>query len=328
VTITVPSRSVGRETTGAYRRLATAYPVARERHPPRLADRTGATDGGDVLAGSAKRERQLAREHYERQQARRREAQLRRRKSQQIAAVVVALLLVAGGVVWLAVAGDDDATVATKGEDSASPTATGSASPSSTPSATEGAGCTYTKAGEASKDAGLPTYDADTPEKYTKPFTATIRTNRGPITVEMAAAEAPCTTNSFRHLAEAKYFDGTSCHRLTTGGLSVLQCGDPTGTGSGGPGYQFGEENLPADATNNYPAGTVAMANAGAGTNGSQFFLVYKDSTLPPNYTIFGTITGGLDVVTKVAEAGVEGGGEDGKPATPVTIERVTIGKA
>ena len=161
-----------------------------------------------------------------------------------------------------------------------------------------------------------------------KPFTATIKTDQGPITVEMAAAEAPCTTNSFRHLAEAKYFDGTSCHRLTTGGLFVLQCGDPTGTGSGGPGYQFGEENLPTDGQNNYPAGTVAMANAGAGTNGSQFFLVYEDTTLPPNYTIFGTITEGLDVVTKVAEAGVEGGGEDGKPATPVTIERVTIGKA
>ena len=281
------------------------------------------------MAGSAKRERQLAREHYERQQARRRETALRRRKSQQIAAVVVAVLLVAGGVVWLAVAGgDDDDTVATKGKDSASPKASGSPSPSSSPSETEGAGCTYTKAGEASKDVGLPAYDADKPEKYTKPFTAIISTEQGPITVEMAAAEAPCTTNSFRHLAEAKYFDGTSCHRLTTGGLSVLQCGDPTGTGSGGPGYQFGEENLPADGQNNYPAGTVAMANAGAGTNGSQFFLVYEDTTLPPNYTVFGTITEGLDVVTKVAEAGVEGGGEDGKPATPVTIERVTIGKA
>jgi peptidyl-prolyl cis-trans isomerase B (cyclophilin B) len=108
----------------------------------------------------------------------------------------------------------------------------------------------------------------------------------------------------------------------------VLQCGDPTGSGSGGPGYQFGEENLPADAENNYPAGTVAMANAGPGTNGSQFFLVYEDTTLPPSYTVFGTITEGLDVVRTVAEAGVEGGGGDGAPAQPVSIERVEIGKA
>jgi peptidyl-prolyl cis-trans isomerase B (cyclophilin B) len=281
------------------------------------------------LAGSAKRERQLAREHYERQQARRREAAQKRRKSKQVAAVLVAVLLVAGGVVWLAVAGgDDDTTVATESKDSASPSASDSPTPSNTPSATEGAGCTYTKAGDASKDVGLPSYDADKPQRYTKPFTATIKTDQGPITVEMAAAKAPCTTNSFRHLAEAKYFDGTSCHRLTTNGLFVLQCGDPTGTGSGGPGYQFGEENLPADGQNNYPAGTLAMANAGSGTNGSQFFIVYEDTTLPPNYTIFGTVTEGLDVVTKVAEAGVEGGGEDGKPAQPVTIEHVAIGKA
>ena len=146
----------------------------------------------------------------------------------------------------------------------------------------------------------------------------------------MAADKAPCTTNSFRHLAEAKYFDGTSCHRLTTNNIFVLQCGDPTGTGSGGPGYQFGEENVPADGEKNYPAGTVAMANAGSGTNGSQFFLVYKDTTLPPGYTIFGTITKGLDVVQKVADAGSDdsNGDGDGKPKLPVTIETVTVGKA
>ena len=179
------------------------------------------------------------------------------------------------------------------------------------------------------KDVGLPAYNADKPEKYTKPFTATISTDQGPITVEMAAAEAPCTTNSFRHLAEAKYFDGTSCHRLTTGGIFVLQCGDPTGTGSGGPGYQFGEENLPADGQNNYPAGTVAMAQRRHRDQRQPVLpRVRGHHPAAANYTVFGTVTEGLDVVTKVAEAGVEGGGEDGKPATPVTVERVTIGKA
>ena len=281
------------------------------------------------MAGS-KRERQLARQHYERQQARRQQAATRRRKSQQVVAVLVAVLVVAGGVVWLALAGGDDTTVTTAGKGDKDKGATPSASATSTPSPsdTAGGGCTYTKSGDASKDVGLPSYDADKPDQYTKPFTATLTTDQGDITIDMAAADAPCTTNSFRHLAEEKYFDGTSCHRLTTSGLFVLQCGDPTGTGSGGPGYQYGEENLPADGDNNYPAGTVAMANAGAGTNGSQFFLVYKDTTLPANYTIFGTITKGLDVVTKVADAGVEGGGGDGKPATPVTIESVSIGKA
>jgi peptidyl-prolyl cis-trans isomerase B (cyclophilin B) len=281
------------------------------------------------VAGSAKRERQLARERYERQQARRREAAARRRKMQQGGAVLVALLLVVGGVVALALTlgGDDGSTVAT--EDTSSPSASASASPSASPSATDGAGCTYSAgAGEAAQDVGQPAYDADKPEDYNTPFSATLVTDQGEVTIEMDAAAAPCTTNSFRHLATEKYFDGTPCHRLTTSAIFVLQCGDPTGTGSGGPGYQFGEENTPADAQANYPAGTVAMANAGPGTNGSQFFLVYEDTTLPPQYTIFGTITDGLDVVKAVAEAGVDGGGGDGEPAQPVTIESVRIGKA
>ena len=276
------------------------------------------------MAGSVKRERQLARERYERQQARRRAAAARRRRLQQGAAVALAVLLVLGGAVALALTLDDDApTVATKDRSTPSATAT-SASPS--PSATQEGGCAYTETPDAAaKDVGLPTYDE---KAASKPFTARLGTDRGPITVEMAAADAPCTTTSFRHLAEAGYFDGTSCHRLTTDNIFVLQCGDPTGSGGGGPGYQFGEENLPAEGESNYPAGTVAMANAGPGTNGSQFFLVYRDTTLPPAYTIFGTITDGLDVVTAVADRGVEGGGGDGAPARPVTIERVAIGKA
>jgi peptidyl-prolyl cis-trans isomerase B (cyclophilin B) len=279
------------------------------------------------VAGSAKRERQLAREHYERQQARRAARAAKQRRTKQVAAVVVAALVLAAGVVGLSVAlgGDDEVTTKPQASASSTPSATETPSPSAS---TPGAGCVYTKAGEASKDVGLPAYDASKPASYRKPFTTTVKTDQGDIVIDMAAAKAPCTTNSFRHLAQTKYFDGTSCHRLTTDNIFVLQCGDPTGSGSGGPGYQFPEENVPAEGENNYPAGTVAMANAGAGTNGSQFFLVYKDTTLPAGYTIFGKVTKGLDVVQKVADAGVEGGGGDGAPAQKVTIESVTVGKA
>jgi len=106
-----------------------------------------------------------------------------------------------------------------------------------------------------------------------------------------------------------------------------LQCGDPTGTGTGGPGFNIPDENLPEAVENNYPAGTVAMANAGPGTSGSQFFLVYQDTTLGPDYTIWGSITSGLDILQTIASAGVVDGGADGTPATGVTIEstKVTI---
>uniref|UniRef100_UPI0005BADD8F peptidylprolyl isomerase n=1 Tax=Nocardia thailandica TaxID=257275 RepID=UPI0005BADD8F len=150
-------------------------------------------------------------------------------------------------------------------------------------------------------------------------------TTCGTIDLALDAAAAPRTVNSFAFLAGEGYFDHTRCHRLTTEGIYVLQCGDPTASGRGGPGYRFPDENL-AGAT--YPAGTVAMANAGPGTNGSQFFLVYRDSRLPPNYTPFGRVTAGLDVLTGVAAAGVAGGGGDGTPAADVVLNRVTAAPA
>jgi peptidyl-prolyl cis-trans isomerase B (cyclophilin B) len=158
-------------------------------------------------------------------------------------------------------------------------------------------------------------------------YVATIHTNRGNIVINMRNSAAPCTVNSFVYLAAKKYFNRTNCHRLTTAGIFVLQCGDPTGTGSGGPGYKFGNENL---AGAKYTAGTVAMANAGPGTNGSQFFLVYKNSlTLPPNYTPFGTIVSGLKIVQNVAKAGSDNanGQGDGHPKEKVVISSVTIKK-
>ena len=131
-----------------------------------------------------------------------------------------------------------------------------------------------------------------------------------------------------------KYFDGTICHRLTTQGLFVLQCGDPTAQGAGSPGGWVGykEENLPKAGGKNYPAGTLAMANSGPGTNGSQFFLVYADTQLGPDYTIFGRITSGIDLLKKIAEVGaykVEADGQAyyapyGFPFQLVVIEKAT----
>ena len=152
-------------------------------------------------------------------------------------------------------------------------------------------------------------------------------TNQGEIVIETTPALAPLTVNAMAALAQKNYFDNTICHRLTTEGIFVLQCGDPTGTGTGGPGFNIPDENLPQPTENNYPAGTVAMANAGPGTSGSQFFLVYQDTTLGPDYTIWGSITSGLDILQTIASAGVVDGGADGAPLSGVTIEstKVTI---
>ena len=163
------------------------------------------------------------------------------------------------------------------------------------------------------------------------PATLTLNTNCGPIRATLLTKRAPQTTTNISFLANSKYYNGTICHRLTTDGLYVLQCGDPTAQGAGSPGGWTGykEENLPKVGAKNYPAGTLAMANSGPGTNGSQFFLVYADTQLGPNYTIFGRITSGLDLLKKIAEVGaykVESDGQayyapDGFPIQLVVIE-------
>ncbi len=161
------------------------------------------------------------------------------------------------------------------------------------------------------------------------PRTFTFQTNCGNIVVTTVGAKAPITITQLSTLAKGGYFDNSLCHRLTTQGLYVLQCGDPTATGTGGPNFTYGDENLPTATVNNYPAGTVAMANSGAGTNGSQFFLVYADTQLGPDYTIFGRITAGLPLLKKIAEVGaykVEADGQayytsDGFPIQLVVIE-------
>jgi peptidyl-prolyl cis-trans isomerase B (cyclophilin B) len=198
-----------------------------------------------------------------------------------------------------------------------------SASSDATPKATpKVASCTYTKSGTAARKVNLPPSKPDSKAAYQ----ATIATNRGDIVIDLANAKATCTVNSFVSLAKQSYFNNTKCHRLTTSGIYVLQCGDPTGTGEGGPGYAFGNENLTGAK---YTAGTVAMANTGqANSNGSQFFLVYKNSTtLPASYTPFGTIEQGLPVIQAIAKAGSNNanGTGDGAPKESVVIKSVTI---
>ena len=157
------------------------------------------------------------------------------------------------------------------------------------------------------------------------PRTFTFVTNCGNIVVTTVGAKAPITLTQLSTLARGGYFNNSLCHRLTTQGLYVLQCGDPTATGGGGPNFTYRDENLPAEVLNNYPAGTVAMANSGPGTNGSQFFLVFADTTLGANYTIWGTVTQGLEIVKAIAKAGVRGGGADGAPSQQIEIKRVTV---
>jgi peptidyl-prolyl cis-trans isomerase B (cyclophilin B) len=197
-----------------------------------------------------------------------------------------------------------------------------------------GKNCQYPAAGQKSKDVAPP----NTGTVPTDPATISVSmaTDQGNVGLVLNNAEAPCTVNSFASLSQKGYFNDTVCHRLTTApNLGVLQCGDPTASGSGGPGYsfaneyptnQFGKDDPALQQPVLYPRGSLAMANAGPNTNGSQFFLVYKDSKLPPNYTVFGTIDStGLATLDKIAGAGVAGGGQDGKPATEVKVTSILL---
>lgn len=211
---------------------------------------------------------------------------------------------------------------ATTAPNAPSPSPSASSTPTSAsstaPTTISSVNCTYTRSsGGNEKFTGLP------PAKATPGTrTATVVTNRGTIVMQLNAA-APCTGNSFAFLASKSYFDGTKCHRLLNApGFTALQCGDPSATGSGGPGYAFADENL-TGAT--YPRGTLAMANAGAGTNGSQFFFVFKDSQFSPNYTPFGKVVSGLDVLDAIAAEGTDNGQSDGAPKKTVTLSSVRI---
>lgn len=170
----------------------------------------------------------------------------------------------------------------------------------------------------------VPTFRANQAPSATAPETAVVEmeTNCGTITLDLNGADAPMTVASFLLLASGDFWVDSPCHRLVDASIHVLQCGDPTGTGRGGPGYSFGIENAPSDGL--YPRGTLAMARTNdPNGNGSQFFIVFEDTMLPTDgggYTIFGTVTDGMDIVDHIADEGVEGGGVEGMPAQPISI--------
>lgn len=267
------------------------------------------------------RRRQLAREKFERQQERRVGARSRARQRNAVIAAVVAVVLAAGATAWAVGAFSGD-TKQDEAAAKASPSAASSSAPSKAPDP-----CAKPAAGAVGTEQWKkePAVTIDTAAKYT----FDLQTTCGDIALDLDAKNAPHTVNSFAFLAGKGYFDHTKCHRLTTSGIYVLQCGDPSGAGSGGPGYTIPDENLKAKsvAKGTYPAGTVAMANTGqAHTGGSQFFLVYQDSPLPPSYTPFGTITAdGMKVLKKIAAAGDSTGAGDGAPNATVVINKATV---
>lgn len=276
------------------------------------------------MAGN-RRQRQLARAKYERQSARRVDTAHRRRRQQQVVAavVVVALVIAAGGWVVLSRMSGSEASAAT--EDL--PTSSALATPSDAASLLAATGLDCREPGSPRAD--NVTYGSAPPSDAAsgKATSITLTTNCGDIVIALDH-DAPKTVGSEFFLAKNGFYDGTSCHRLTTEGIYVLQCGDPKGDGTGGPGYTVPDENLPtngADGTASYPAGTVAMANAGPDTGGSQFFLVYQDTALPGDYTVWGTVTSGLDIIQKVASAGTADGSGDGTPLQSVFIESASI---
>lgn len=271
------------------------------------------------MAGKKERQRKLARERLRRQQARR---AARAHRARQVTMITVVCLVVVGlGVGGFFAFSSPGKTSNTAAAATASASASASASPSAP--AEPARTCSYPASGTPAHNVGKPPAKPD----YRASYQATIHTNRGDVVIHLLNSKATCTVNSFVYLAAKKYFNNTNCHRLTTTRTPfVLQCGDPTGTGRGGPGYKFNDENL---AGAKYTQGTVAMANSGPNTNGSQFFLVYRNSKLAPSYTPFGRVVKGLGIIQHVAKAGSDNanGHGDGHPKEKVVIESVTIKK-
>lgn len=268
----------------------------------------------------SKREREYARRRHQKRLARQARAARVARRKRIISALVVAVLIAAGAIALLVTQQDGS------GPEAAS---------SPTPPAGEETTPAEETPGEDSSLEPMPTTE---PQPYSAPppetdaldteWQATIHTNMGDIAVTLAGADAPQAVSSFLMLAGDGYFDGTACHRLLPD--SLLQCGDPTATGTGGPGYSFGPvENAPSDDV--YPAGTLAMARQGNNgeSMGSQFFLVFEEVTLPSDeaggYTVFGQIAEGLDILQQIGAAGTAEGSSDGRPAENVIIESVDI---
>ena len=267
----------------------------------------------------------------------RREIKARDRKDRMkplglVAASLVVIAALIGGIYLLATHNGED-----KSQDAES-SQTSEKKPTAQPLALkrdkplpEEVSCTYTPDGKAAKPVSLPEKTEGVSTNGT--VKVSFDTSAGPIGLDLDRSVAPCTVNAFEHLAKSNYFDDTVCHRMTKGMLNVLQCGDPTGKGNGGPGFKFPNE-YPTDEANGaakpvtYPSGTVAMANAGKDTNGSQFFLNYDDSELPPNYTYFGKIdSAGAETLGKIKKEGLAPGAQqgDGLPAKEVRIKTAKV---
>jgi peptidyl-prolyl cis-trans isomerase B (cyclophilin B) len=293
---------------------------------------------GAVTVATNQMRREAAKRKLARQQERR-AAQARRRRQMTVIGSVVAVVVVLVGVVLFATLGQGSSTPA------AAPTPTPEAAPpaaAETPAAIPTAvaplpkrptalpatvNCSFPAEGQAARPVKPPA-GANVSAQGT--VGVTLQTGDGAIGLTLDKALAPCTVDSFVSLAQQGYFDGTTCHRITTApGLQVLQCGDPSGTGSGGPGYTVPDEYFPELK---YGRGILAMANTGRpNTGGSQFFMIYGDGELPPQYTAFGSITpAGLQVIDTIAKRGSDGSLEPspggGKPVQPVTIEKATVG--
>ncbi|WP_280387225.1 peptidylprolyl isomerase [Nocardia wallacei] len=286
---------------------------------------------------SNEQRRAAAKRKLERRLARQAE-RARKRKRLAIAgsALGVVVVVAAGVGIYYLTRGDDQDAAAANPDTSQTETPPAAPPPEAKPKPAT-VSCTYNDGGEAAKPVHKP---EKTEVSTAEAQTVRIQSSQGPIDIALNAGESPCTTNSFVSLVNQGYFNGTPCHRLSTKGLKMLQCGDPTGSGKGGPGYafdneyptdQYPPEQLAADPTPvQYKRGVVAMANAGPGTNGSQFFLIYGDSQLPPQYTIFGTVDeAGLQTLDKIAAAGDDGSMDPrpggGKPNLPVTFDSVQV---
>jgi peptidyl-prolyl cis-trans isomerase B (cyclophilin B) len=259
--------------------------------------------------------REAERRRLQRQVQRRAEREARRRKFAMIASVVGTLLIIAVIITVVVATGDDSSSPKKRPAAGGVTPSVATTSPAPAPYP-----CTWTPSSTQTKAGNVTVPSTTTPPKTGK-VNLLVASSQGSMTFQLDRSLAPCAVESFQSLAEQHYFDESPCHRLTSGGLNVLQCGDPTGTGRGGPGYSFADE---LTGKEKYTRGVIAMANSGPNTNGSQFFIVYKDSTLQPNYTVFGKVTSGMKVVDKVAAKGPSTPG-DGPPKLPITLNSVTV---
>lgn len=254
----------------------------------------------------------------------------RKQKMAPATIVAIALVVIVGvvGGIWFATSRDDEASNQAAEETTTTDTQYKPLALKREMPLDEKVMCTYPADGRDANGATVPP-TADVPARGN--VTVKLDTTQGEIGLKLDREAAPCTVNAIEHLAKEGYFDNSVCHRITTSGIHVLQCGDPTGTGTGGPGFQFANEYPTDEATDTntpvvYPRGSIAMANAGKDTNGSQFFLNYQDSPLPPLYTYFGEVdANGLKTLDKIAEKGAQGGASDGAPAEEVKINKATV---